>query len=83
MTPPNVDFLMRQRTAAVGYLLPPDFPDAGGKFELGFKGTVDWNSLSADGMRAMGFGSWKWDVTEDMAAGEREVVEAANKLCFG
>jgi Protein of unknown function (DUF1479) len=83
MTPPNVEFLTRQRQAAVAYSPPPDFPDAGGRGELGFQGAVDWNSLASDGLRAMGLGSRKWEVKEHMTEGERKVIEAANKMCFG
>lgn len=83
MTPPNVEFLMKQRKAAVAYAPPPDFPGAGGEGELGFKGAFDWNSLPTDGLRAMGLGSQKWDVNENMSDGERKVVEDANRMSFG
>jgi Protein of unknown function (DUF1479) len=82
MTPPNVDFLMRQRKAALAYSPPPDFPGAGGEGELGFEGAVDWNDVSSDGLRAMGLGSQKWELTGSMSEGERKVVEDANRRCF-
>jgi hypothetical protein len=83
MTQPNVEFLLRQRQAAVAYSPPPDFPGAGGTGELGFKGAIDWNSLPPNGLRAMGLGSQKWDITKNMSEGERKVVGDANRMCFG
>jgi hypothetical protein len=83
MTRPNVEYLMRQREAAVAFSPPPDFPGAGGEGELGFKGAVDWNSLPSDGLRAMGLGSQKWGVNGKMSAGETQVIEDANRMCFG
>ena len=82
LTPPNVEFLVRQRKAALAYSPPPDFPDAGGQGELNFRGAIDWNSLSSEGLRAMGLGSQKWEVMEDMTDGERRVIESANRVCF-
>ena len=82
MTSSNVEFLMRQRKAAVAYSPPPDFPNAGGEGESGFKGAVDWSSVPLDGLRAMGLGSKKWDINGSMSEGEKEVVETANRLCF-
>jgi Protein of unknown function (DUF1479) len=83
MTSPNVDFLLRQRKAAVAYSPPPDFPGAGGEGEFGFKGAVDWNTLTPHGLRAMGLGSQKWDIEAHMSEGEKMVVEGANRSCFG
>ncbi|KAF7502225.1 hypothetical protein GJ744_006430 [Endocarpon pusillum] len=82
MTRPNVEFLTRQRQAAVAYSPPPDFPGAGGEGELGFEGAVDWNKLPSDGLRAMGLGSQKWHIKDNMSKGERKVVEEANRICF-
>ena len=78
----NVDYLLKQRKAALAYSPPWDFPGAGGPGELGFKGALDWNSISADGRRAMGLGQQRWDITDDMTEGERQAVERANKACF-
>lgn len=83
LTGPNVDYLIEQRKAALAFSPPPDFPGAGGEGELGFKGAVDWNNVPGDGLKAMGLGSQKWEVTSQMAEGERRVVEHANRLCFG
>lgn len=82
MTPPNVEFLVRQRQAALAYSPPPDFPAAGGPGEIGFEGALDWNELSADALQAMGMGSMKWQTKEGMSAGEKAVIEAANRICF-
>ena len=83
MTKQNVEFLVRQREAAVRYSPPPDFPGAGGEGELGFKGAVDWNRVDVDGLRAMGMGTKRWEITEGMTKGEKTVIEEANRLCFG
>lgn len=79
----NVDYLLKQRNAALAYSPPWDFPGAGGPGEAGFKGALDWSSVNSDGLRAMGMGAKPWEVTGDMTEGEKEVVEAANKACFG
>ncbi|KAG2414479.1 hypothetical protein HFD88_003670 [Aspergillus terreus] len=79
----NVEYLIKQRKAALEYSPPWDFPGAGGPGESGFKGALDWNSINTDGQRAMGLGSKLWEVTPDMSEGEKRVVEAANKACFG
>ncbi|KAL4862633.1 hypothetical protein BDV12DRAFT_207083 [Aspergillus spectabilis] len=78
----NVEYLLKQRRAAQDYSPPWDFPGAGGPGEIGFKGALDWNSVSAEGQRAMGLGEQRWEVTENMTEGERQAVEAANKACF-
>ncbi|EAU33080.1 conserved hypothetical protein [Aspergillus terreus NIH2624] len=79
----NVEYLIKQRKAALEYSPPWDFPGAGGPGESGFKGALDWNLINPDGQRAMGLGSKLWEVTPDMSEGEKRVVEAANKACFG
>ena len=83
MTSSNVQYLIRQREAALKYSPPPDFPDAGGVGEQGFTGQLDWSEVSSEGLQAMGMGSRPWSVTEGMSDGERAVIEAANKRCFG
>lgn len=83
VTPSNVDYLVKQRQAAVAYSPPPDFPGAGGAGELGFDGALDWSSLNEDGLQAMGMGSKKWDLTPTMSDGEKQVIGAANRVCFG
>lgn len=82
MTPGNVSYLCRQREAALSYSPPPDFPGAGGPGETGFQGQVDWNSVSSDGLQAMGMGSKPWEIKDNMTEGERIVIESANKQCF-
>ncbi|KAL4792988.1 hypothetical protein BDV19DRAFT_380464 [Aspergillus venezuelensis] len=78
----NVDYLLKQREAALAYSPPWDFPGAGGPGEIGFKGALDWNSVSPEGQRAMGLGELQWEITEDMTEGEKQAVEKANKACF-
>ncbi|KAL4925169.1 uncharacterized protein BDV17DRAFT_284146 [Aspergillus undulatus] len=78
----NVDYLLKQRKAALAYSPPWDFPGAGGSGEIGFKGALDWNSISPEGQRAMGLGEQRWEITDDMTEGERQAVEVANKACF-
>ena len=78
----NLEFLNRQRMSALRYSPPPDFPGAGGDGEVGFHGATDWNSLSPDGKRAMGLGSAKWEIVEDMSEGERKIIEEGNKMLF-
>jgi hypothetical protein len=78
----NVDYLLKQRRAALDYSPPWDFPGAGGPGEIGFEGALDWNSINKEGQRAMGMGEQPWKITDDMTEGERRVVEAANKACF-
>ncbi|KAI9375756.1 hypothetical protein BJX61DRAFT_531345 [Aspergillus egyptiacus] len=69
----NVDYLLKQRKAALAYSPPWDFPGAGGPGESGFKGAFDWNSLSPEGKRAMGMGQ-PWEITEDMSEGEKRAA---------
>jgi hypothetical protein len=78
----NVDYLLKQRKAALDYSPPWDFPGAGGPGERNFEGALDWNSLRPEGQRAMGLGSQPWEITADMTEGEKQAVEKANKACF-
>jgi hypothetical protein len=82
MTRSNLEFLKRQRDAALRYSPPPDFPGAGGDGEKGFKGASNWENGDEEGKRAMGMGSKGWEVTQGMSEGERRVVEEANRLLF-
>jgi hypothetical protein len=82
VTPGNIEFMLKQRRAALTYSPPPDFPGAGGPGESGFAGAVEWDALSEHGLRAMGLGSGKWEITEDMSQGERAVLEMGNKTLF-
>ncbi|KAJ6109045.1 hypothetical protein N7486_001279 [Penicillium sp. IBT 16267x] len=77
----NVQYLLKQRQAALTYSPPWDFPGAGGDGEIGFRGALDWSSLNPEGQRAMGFGNIPWKITEDMTEGERQAVESANEMC--
>ena len=79
----NVDYLLKQRKAALTYSPPWDFPGAGGAGEAGFKGALDWSSVRPDGQRAMGMGEKHWEVTEDMSEGEKQAIHYANQSCFG
>lgn len=79
----NIDYLKKQRQAALDYSPPWDFPGAGGPGERGFKGALQWSSLSADGQRAMGLGNKPWEITDSMTEGEKEAVRSANQACFG
>ncbi|KAI1945431.1 hypothetical protein LOZ12_005278 [Ophidiomyces ophidiicola] len=79
----NAEYLKKQREAALAYSPPWDFPDAGGPGEHGFRGTVDWSSLNAAGLQAMGMGSTPWKIESGMTQGEVEAVKMANKICFG
>lgn len=80
----NVDYLLKQRQAALSYSPPWDFPGAGGPGEMGFQGAMsDWSSLSPEGRRAMGLGDKPWQITDAMSEGEKEAVRSANKACFG
>ena len=79
----NVDYSLKQRKAALDYSPPWDFPGAGGPGEQGFKGALDWSSLNPEGLRAMGMGNQPWEITADMSEGEKAVIGAANKTCFG
>ncbi|KAK5445273.1 hypothetical protein LTS15_010054 [Exophiala xenobiotica] len=49
MTPRNVRYLKRRRTAALAYSPPPDFPGAGSPGEMGFDGLLDWTTVSYKG----------------------------------
>jgi len=82
MTPSNIQYLLKQREAALAYSPPPDFPGAGGAGEAGFEGLVNWNSLPPDGLRAIGLGSKCWETRADMPNSERQLIENANKRCF-
>lgn len=82
MTAPSVEFLTRQRETALAYAPPPDYPDAGGKGESGLEGVTDWNSLSKDGMQAMGLGDVAWSTNKSMSSGERALIDTANQMCF-
>ena len=83
MTRSNVEFLARQRKAALAYSPPPDFPGAGGLGEISFAGKVDWSTVGKDGLRAMGLGHRGWDVSANMPEGERKMIGNANTACFG
>lgn len=74
----NVEYLMKQRQAALSYSPPWDFPGAGGPGEMGFHGAVDWSSLNADGLRAMGMGTRPWEFTDDMSEGEKRAIAWGN-----
>ncbi|RAL12733.1 DUF1479 domain-containing protein [Aspergillus homomorphus CBS 101889] len=78
----NVEYLLKQRQAALAYSPPPDFPGAGGAGEAGFEGALDWSDISREGQRAMGLGETPWEVTADMTEGEKAVVRAANEATF-
>jgi hypothetical protein len=79
----NVQYLVKQREAALRYSPPWDFPGAGGPGEIGFKGAVDWSSLNPDGLQAMGMGTQPWQTTEEMSEGEKRAINSGNKTCFG
>jgi hypothetical protein len=79
----NIKYLLKQRQAAESLSPPWDFPGAGGPGEAGFKGAVDWSSLSPEGQRAMGMGNTPWEITDAMSEGEKEAIRSANKACFG
>lgn len=79
----NVEYLLKQRQAALAYSPPPDFPGAGGPGESDFQGALDWSSLSIDGLRALGMGSTPWEITVGMSDGEKEAVRFGNHACFG
>ncbi|KAL4788717.1 hypothetical protein BJX76DRAFT_344816 [Aspergillus varians] len=70
----NVDYLVKQRKAALAYSPPWDFPGAGGPGEIGFIGGLDWNSLGPEGGRAMGLGEQPWEITDDMTEGEKKAL---------
>ena len=83
VTKSNLEFLQRQRDAALRYSPPPDFPGAGGEGENGFKGATNWsNGLDSSAKRAMGLGQQPWDVTSGMSEGERQVLELGNRMLF-
>ncbi|KAF2651396.1 DUF1479 domain protein [Lophiostoma macrostomum CBS 122681] len=82
MTRSNVQYLHRQGEAAQSYSPPPDFPGAGGPGEASFHGKLDWNTLSGNGLQAMGMGSMPWEIKPNMSDGEKRVIENANKRCF-
>ena len=79
----NIDYLLKQRNAAINLSPPWDFPGAGGPGESGFKGFVDWSSIGLEGQRAMGMGNMPWEITDSMSEGEKEAVRFANRACFG
>ncbi|KAK9345106.1 hypothetical protein V1522DRAFT_382931 [Lipomyces starkeyi] len=83
MSIPNLQYLVRQRTALKKFSPPPDFPDAGGKGESGFVGRgTEADFTSAEGLRAAGCGSLKWDVTNAQSPAELALLETANEIVF-
>lgn len=78
----NVDYLLKQRQAAITYSPPWDFPGAGGPGEMGFQDAMDWSTLGVEGQRAMGLGNMSWEITDAMSEGAKEAVRAANRACF-
>lgn len=82
MTASNVQYLARQRDAALNFSPPPDFPDAGGIGEQGFTGQLDWSTVSPEGLQAMGMGSKVWEADSSMSEGERSMIQAANYKFF-
>jgi hypothetical protein len=79
----NVKYLNRQRESAVALSPPPDFPGAGSIGESGFEGSVNWDGISPNGLRAMGMGQNRWSLTDDMTEGEKQAIRAGNMACFG
>ncbi|KAK9246404.1 hypothetical protein V1506DRAFT_535461 [Lipomyces tetrasporus] len=83
MSMPNLQYLVRQRTAFKQLSPPPDFPDAGGKGESGFDGHgTGADFSSAEGMRAAGCGTLKWDPAFAQSDAELALLEKANKIVF-
>lgn len=82
MTPPNVHFIRQQGQAAMALSPPQDFPGAGGPGELGFQGAVEWNTISAEGLKALGLGNRGWGTTPTMSEGEIKIIENANREIF-
>ena len=80
--PPNIEFVKKQRMAALAYSPPQDFPRAGGLGEAGFKGAVDWSQVLEKGLRALGLGSSGWGKRPNMSGGEISVIEIANRVLF-
>ncbi|KAJ5889058.1 hypothetical protein N7495_009099 [Penicillium taxi] len=78
----NVEYLLKQRKAALEYSPPWDFPGAGSVGEFGFKGATDWSALNIDGKRAMGMGDSPWEITHEMSEGEKAAIRSANAACF-
>ncbi|KEF61574.1 uncharacterized protein A1O9_03142 [Exophiala aquamarina CBS 119918] len=83
MTKSNLEFLARQRSSALRYSPPPDFPGAGGDGEFGFTKAMDWNGLNQEGKRAMGMGSRYWEIRQGMSPGEQKVIAEGNRALFG
>lgn len=79
----NVEYLVKQRQAALTYSPPWDFPGAGGPGEKDFQGAVDWSSLNFEGLQAMGLGTKPWEINEGMSEGEKQAIEFGNRMCFG
>jgi len=79
----NVEYLVKQRQAALSLSPPWDFPGAGGHGEKDFQGTVDWSSLNPEGLQAMGLGTKPWEIKVGMSEGEKQAIEFGNKMCFG
>ncbi|KAJ5083264.1 Protein of unknown function DUF1479 [Penicillium angulare] len=79
----NIEYLLKQREAALAYSPPWDFPGAGGPGEQGFEGALDWSTLNPEGQRAMGLGDQPWEINDAMSEGEKRAVQSANKMCFG
>lgn len=79
----NVEYLLKQREAALQYSPPWDFPGAGGQGERGFNGAINWSSLNSEGLQAMGMGSKQWQIKENMSEGEKNAIRRGNELCFG
>lgn len=83
----NVEYLVRQRSKALGYAVPPDFPggDEENIGEMVFVDKVCWETDvgSDEGRRAMGMGTRGWEVEDDMGSGEKVVIDNANRVVFG
>lgn len=82
MTASNICYLAKQRESALAYSPPPDFPGAGGVGESDFNGQTDWNSISSEGLLAMGMGSKPWTIEDTMMEGEKSAIRYANARLF-
>lgn len=81
LAPPNVES-DKQRKYTLASLPPLNVPDARGEGELGVRGgrrvsqllssSADNRQQTAGNMRAIGLGSRKWHVAEDLAEAEED-----------
>lgn len=83
LTDTNLEYLARQREAFLKKSPGPDFPNADGPGESGFKNVGTEEDIhNVEGLQAMGLGTTKFDVSKARSESERIMLEKANATLY-